>query len=358
MEMQQIRYFLAVSETLNFTRAAELCNVSQPALTRAIKALESELGAPLVNREQRNTHLTELGRLMEPYFRTIAAQSESAKAAASEFAALGKASLKIGAMCTIGPSIVSDFLAQFARDNSEIDVEVKPLDFPAVRESLTKGDLEIALVAFPGPVDDNFHTIPLFTERFTAATSLDHRFAAMEALPCSALDGEPYINRTNCEYFDFVSEAFAARSISMRKIFSSECNEWVLGMIRSGLGVGFFPEFAVNDPGVALTPLTDPSFTRTVRLATVRGRRHSPAVGALIRLARAHRWPAASAAVVGAAPGPSTLGRRGLEQKSENHGAQQRHAHGADGRRPAGRLKDAPYRRRTRKPAKIVRSEV
>ena len=61
MEMQQVRYFLAVSRTLNFTRAAEECNVTQPALTRAIKQLEDELGGELIRREGRNTHLTDLG---------------------------------------------------------------------------------------------------------------------------------------------------------------------------------------------------------------------------------------------------------------------------------------------------------
>lgn len=359
MEMQQIRYFLAVTDTLNFTRAAERCNVSQPALTRAIKALEAELGAPLVNREQRNTHLTDLGRLIEPYLRTIYEQSLSAKTVASEFTTLGKVSLRIGAMCTIGPSIVSDFVARFAREFRDIDIEVEPLDLPELREKLTRGELEVALAAFPGAADENLHTLPLFTERFAVATSLDHRFARRTALPCQELDGEPYINRANCEYYSLVSEVFASRGISMRQIFSSECDEWVLGMIKSGLGVGFFPEFAVKGPDIALTPLVEPSFTRTVCLATVRGRRHSPAVGAFVRLARAHQWPTAkSGSPAIERKGPSRLSRRGLEHKGENNGAQQRHAHNGDGRRPAGRLKDTADHRRARKPAQIIRSEI
>src|SRR3712207_8365018 len=66
VEMHQVRYFVALCETLNFTRAAERCNVAQPSLTRAIKLLEDELGGPLFNRERNRTHLTELGRMMEP----------------------------------------------------------------------------------------------------------------------------------------------------------------------------------------------------------------------------------------------------------------------------------------------------
>ena len=63
MEMHQVRYFVALCETLNFTRAAEKCNVTQPSLTRAIKLLEDELGGPLFNRERNQTHLTELGQI-------------------------------------------------------------------------------------------------------------------------------------------------------------------------------------------------------------------------------------------------------------------------------------------------------
>ncbi|MBD8890056.1 LysR family transcriptional regulator [Roseibium litorale] len=68
MELQEIRYFLASCETLNFTRAAANCGVAVPTLTRAIKKLEEELGGQLFRRERRLTHLTDLGRLMQRHF--------------------------------------------------------------------------------------------------------------------------------------------------------------------------------------------------------------------------------------------------------------------------------------------------
>ncbi len=71
MEMHQVRYFLAVADTLNFTRAAEQCHVSQPALTRAIQQLEEELGGLLLRRERKLTHLTDFGRLIEPHLRQL-----------------------------------------------------------------------------------------------------------------------------------------------------------------------------------------------------------------------------------------------------------------------------------------------
>ncbi|OFX06238.1 MAG: hypothetical protein A3E78_15225 [Alphaproteobacteria bacterium RIFCSPHIGHO2_12_FULL_63_12] len=294
MEMQQIKYFLAVADTLNFTRAAEKCNISQPALTRAIKALESELGGPLINREQKNTHLSELGRMMTPYFQTIYDQSVSARATASQFRKLDRATLKIGAMCTIGPSIVAGFLAHYARAYDNVEINVSALGLETLKQRLLAGDLEVALLASPTPLADEFHAMPLFHENFALAVAPTHRLANADVVRCIELDGEPYINRANCEYYDLVHATFIANGVRTRRVFSSECEEWVVGMIKAGLGVGYFPEFSMNDPEVILKPLVDPSFSRTVNLVTVRGRPHSPAVGAFVKQARLQKWPAAT----------------------------------------------------------------
>src|ERR671929_250176 len=103
MEMHQIRYFLAVCDELNFTRAAEKCHVAQPSLTRAVKLLEEELGGPLFHRERANTHLSELGRMVKPYLAQVYASAEQAKRQALDFTKLKKTTLKLGVMCTIQP---------------------------------------------------------------------------------------------------------------------------------------------------------------------------------------------------------------------------------------------------------------
>ena len=83
MEMQQVRYFLSVARTLNFTRAAEECHVTQPALTRAVQQLEAELGGDLIRREGRNTHLTQLGKRMLPLLEQCYASALTAKTLAT-----------------------------------------------------------------------------------------------------------------------------------------------------------------------------------------------------------------------------------------------------------------------------------
>src|SRR6201993_3960250 len=102
MEMHQIRYFLAVAEELNFTRASEKCNVSQPSLSRAVKLLEEELGGPLFHRERSRTHLTELGRMVQPHLATVYEQSRAVERLSRDFAD-SKMPLRLGIMSTISP---------------------------------------------------------------------------------------------------------------------------------------------------------------------------------------------------------------------------------------------------------------
>ncbi|MEQ8179622.1 MAG: LysR family transcriptional regulator [Amphiplicatus sp.] len=294
MEMQQIRYFLALAETLNFTRAAEQCNVSQPALTRAIQGLEAELGGPLVHRERNKTHLSELGRIMTPYFESIRAQTDAARATAQEFSAMDRARLTIGAMCTIGPTLVSEFIMSFQMSNENVELEVRDAGVKLLIDDLIEGRLEVALLGQPEGVDVRFHGLPLFDERFVLVVPPEHRLAKLNAVPVRELHGEPYVNRANCEYYDFVHEQFVNMGVRTRKVFSSERDDWVQGMIKAGMGIGYFPENSVTDPQLAVRPLVDPEFARTIMLVTVRGRPHSPAVGSFVRQAKSFRWPGAA----------------------------------------------------------------
>src|SRR6476469_1522528 len=292
MEMQQVRYFVALAGTLNFTRAAEQCNVSQPALTRAIQQLEHELGGPLFHRERGNTHLSELGRMMFPYLQTVEESCRAARDQARAVKRLEKATLTIGTMCTIGPQLISGLLMRFQEQHPDIEVQVVDAGAPQMIEMLEKGELEVAIVGVPGELPDSLHQLPVFEERFVIVVPPNHRLVNYDQIPAKELDKEPYVARSNCEVYEPVKNELNRRGIFLRKVFSSPRDDWVQGMIQAGLGLGFFPEFCVTYPDLVVRPLIDPSFHRTVYLATVRGRPHSPAVGAFVQEARRFPWPA------------------------------------------------------------------
>src|SRR5260221_4774613 len=118
MEMHQIRYFLAVSEYLNFRRAAEECHVSAPALTRAIQKLEEEIGGKLFRRERNLTHLTDLGTLVRPHLKRVLFEAEGAKVTAEQFLRLEHAPVRLGVQWTIRPLYFMGFLFHFATKQS------------------------------------------------------------------------------------------------------------------------------------------------------------------------------------------------------------------------------------------------
>jgi DNA-binding transcriptional LysR family regulator len=286
-----VRYFLALSRTLNFTRAAEQANVSQPALTRAIQQLEAELGGALFHRERARTHLSELGRIMLPYLETIQAQTDAARAQAQSVRKLETAQLHIGAMCTIGPAIVSDLMVKFRGAHPNVDLRVSDCGASQLLDRLADGEIELALFGLPEGPDLRFHALPLFQERFVVCVAHGHRFAQQNVVRVRELHDEAYVNRANCEIFDLAKREFNGRGAYVRQVFTSERDDWVQGMIKAGMGFGFFPELSVTDSSLITRRLIDPEFVRTIMLVTVRGRPHSAAVGAFVREAKTFAWP-------------------------------------------------------------------
>lgn len=292
MEVHEIRYFLALADILNFTRAAERCNVSQPALTRAIKSLEDKLGAgPLVHRERNNTHLTELGRIMRPYFEQVLQQMEAARSCARGFNALQNATLTVGLMCTIGPIQMVDLFANFHRRFDALDLYLRDGPVAHLEEWLSKGEIDVAICCRPDSMDERFHTLALYDERFCVAMAADHRLARQNAVTIADLHDERYLSRSNCEYADYL-RGLRERlgGVDLHKKYRSERDDWIQSMVLAGIGITYIPEFAVTIPGLVTRPLVDPVVTRTIQLVTVRGRPHSPSVGAFVQEVRRHPW--------------------------------------------------------------------
>src|SRR3954466_4795728 len=98
---------------------------------------------------------------------------------------------------------------------------------------------------------------------------------------CKDLSGERYLNRANCEFNGYAGPIWREHDfLGCELVYRSERDDWILAMIASGLGFGLLAARCGHPPGVAVRPLVDPEFWREVNLVTVRGRPHSPAVGA------------------------------------------------------------------------------
>jgi DNA-binding transcriptional LysR family regulator len=290
MEMHQVRYFLAVCDTLNFTRAAEKCNVSQPSLTRAVKALEDELGGPLFRRERNNTHLTGLGEMMRPHLAQVLIETEAAKERARSFARMDDVNLKVGVMCTIGPGRLVPFLQTFRDRHPRVQLMIEDGSAAALEDRLARGEHDVAIYGLPEAIDDRFHARKLYDERFVIGVQPGHRFERQNAVRMAELDKEHYVGRTQCEFNDYMAGLFRERGVKVSTVFRSDRDDWVQGMALAGLGFTDIPEYSVTLDGLCVRPLIEPDVVRAIQIVTVRGRPHVPAVAAFVNEALRFPW--------------------------------------------------------------------
>ena len=295
MEMHQVRYFLAVCETLNFTRAAEQCHVAQPSLTRAIKKLEEELGGPLFRRERNRTHLTDLGRLVRPHLARISEAGQAAAAEAADYLTLDKAPLRLGVMSTIGPLRLVEFLDRLHEEIPSLDLSPHEAAGSKLAEELIDGDIDIALIGLPG-FPERLQAVPLYEERYVIAFPKGHRFARMSAVPIRELDQENYIKRTHCEFKDYYEAMGRPSPFTVKLRHATDREDWAQALVLAGQGCSIMPEHLPTLPGIASRVLIEPEVSRTISLVTVAGRRYAPTVEVLVRLARRFNWAGQSAA--------------------------------------------------------------
>ena len=291
MELHQIRYFLAIHEHGGFSRAAQACDASQPALTAAIKKLETEIGAPVFHREGRRLVLTELGRMVKPHLEQVLAGTQTAREIARNFTLLRQAPLRVGVMTTIGPVRVSRYFRRFHQNNPGVELTVRDATLPVLLHDLENGELDLVLASTPHGLGDTFRSEPLYRERYVVVFPPGHRFERLNAIALADVSGEDYVDRLACELRESVMAACGQRKVELYATFRSEREDWIESMVLAGLGFAFMPEYSVRLSGLQQRPLVDPPVERTVLIAEVRGRQRSAATKLFVEGIRAHKWP-------------------------------------------------------------------
>lgn len=287
LEMHEIRYFLALARERHFTRAAETCNVSQPAFTRAIRKMETKLGGLLFDRRRGQIDLTALGRTVLPQLQTGFDDIEAARASALEQNKVAREHLRIGVTCTISPDHFGCVLKALGAEIADSEISLREAKSGTVVDLLLADEIDVGIAAWP-TYPDEIQAIPLFSERYAIAFATNHVFAALAEIPLEQLSGETYIDRLACEFDSHFAAAAGEWPADVATRFASEREDWVQSMIALGLGVAIVPEFLLLAPGVAARPICDPVISRDVAILTTRGRRFSQPLDRLMRLVRQH----------------------------------------------------------------------
>jgi DNA-binding transcriptional LysR family regulator len=242
MELRHVRYFLAVARRLNFTRAAEDLNISQPPLSRQIRELEEEIGVPLFDRSEKRTALTPAGAYFLIEAERLLAQAEAACAGARAVAGRGRP-LRIGCASFWLTTLLAPLLDETDADPAEVRPELVVMPTEAQVKAIRSGALDLGFVR-SWAVQDDLAYEPMADQALALIFPRDDGFPSEAAACAAALADRPFIgiSRTAAPGLaDAIAEAAADLGAAPRHAY--ECAEtWsAVGMVAAGLGWAIVP---------------------------------------------------------------------------------------------------------------------
>ena len=290
MEMHQIRYFLAVARTLNFTRAAEECGVSQPALTRAIQQLEDELCGKLLRREGKLSHLTDLGERMLPLVQQCYESALAAKMLATSFRKGAAQALSLALSDSLALHLLSPCLGELQRSFKGLQLKIVRGTGEEIGQCLKKGQVELAVAGPLGQSWERLDAWPLFEEELLLTFPPEHRLAAAKAVDLGQLAQERLLIASKCEIAATTARMLDEQGIAAAQGHQLASQNDLLVLLEAGFGVAFLPQSAIVGTGLRQRPVPGLELSRQVSLYAVAGRQRSPAGQALLNLLRARAW--------------------------------------------------------------------
>ncbi|WP_332770950.1 LysR family transcriptional regulator [Phenylobacterium sp.] len=244
MDRYLLRYFLAIVETGNFSRAAARENVAQPTLSAGIAKLEGQLQARLFDRTNRRVHLTEAGSRFLVHARRIEHEFNLAQAAVS--GAARPEQLRVAVLSTIPTALLEQTLARRGGDEQ---IELLEGSEREVLSLLDRGRVDAALTILR-PASDRFGAERLCEEGYSLALPAGHRLARADSLRGEELADEVMMVRRHCEVLAETSRYFIERNVRPFFSYRGVSDDRVLGLVRAGLGITVMPD-GHRDPGVA-----------------------------------------------------------------------------------------------------------
>ncbi len=292
MDLTQIRYFLTLARTRNFTRAAEVCGVTQPAFSRAIQKLEEALGGPLLLRERGLTQLTDLGQAMLPLLQQTQDAAEAVRLRAEERRrGDDPAPLRLGIAPEVDLDPLMPLLREVAARVDGVEIALLRRAEDALVDALLEGTLHLGVLPLGAPLPERLAHWPLWRERVMVLAAEDHPLAgpAGEGVTAEALIGHPLLQARHRG----VAQAFAALREAARHVpHEAEGPAEAAVLVRLGLALALVPAGLPVPPGTISRPLAAPEASFQLALVAPAGRPMNRAVSAFAKLARARGWAA------------------------------------------------------------------
>lgn len=287
--LKQIDAFLAVAETGNFSRAATRLQSAQPALSQAVKELETELGVRLLDRTTRRVELTEAGREFQASAGKIVEDLGLAVGNLHALAERKRGRIRVAAPPLLAAAVLPEAIAEFRTEAPGISVDLIDTSTDQIMESVRSGRAECGLGTFP-PGGEQIERLPLARDELMLFCHRTSPFAERRTVDWKALEGEPLVTLTRDSGIRLLTEVgFESAGIELVPVHEVGHITTAIALVEAGLGVAVLPTYALaaaRNGALTGRPLAAPTIAREIHLIHASGRSVSPAVAAFTPILR------------------------------------------------------------------------
>ncbi|MEV0407956.1 LysR family transcriptional regulator [Actinoallomurus sp. NPDC050550] len=273
MDLETVRWFLAVAEQRHVTQTAAELRISQPGLSRAIARLERELGVRLFDREGRTLRLSPYGEIFRRHAERLVAEEKAARHALAQAADPAGGEVGLAFLHTQGTALVPELLRDYRREHPRVTFRLSQGSSEHIRAAVAEGRADLAITS-PRPAELAWH--PLATEHLHLAVPAGHRLAGRKRVRPSEAADEPFIlMRHGYGLRSITDELFRSEDIRPEIAFEGEEAATLRGLVAAGLGVAIVPQ---GEPVSGVSEVVITGAHRTIGLAWVEGRTRPPVV--------------------------------------------------------------------------------
>lgn len=246
MDVRSLEVFLGVAKHLNYTRAGQEVNLSQPSVSVRIRQLESELGVKLFEQLGKKVALTDAGELLVPHARRVIAAIADAKQSIDELQGLERGSLKIGASTTPGMYLIPKIIAQFKKRYPKVDIHLVIKDTRQIEAAVINNEFDFGFVG-GHLAGDEVIVLPWLTDELVLVVSPTNPLARKKFATNQDLQQEKFILReTGSATRAAIISHLQKFDLRVEPIMEMENPESVKKAVQSGLGIAFISRFAAE----------------------------------------------------------------------------------------------------------------
>jgi DNA-binding transcriptional LysR family regulator len=246
MDVRDLQVFLSVAKHLNYTRAAEEVNLSQPSVSVRMRELERDLGSKLFEQLGKKIALTEAGKLLVPYATRIIAAMSDARQAIAELQGMERGLLRIGASTTPGMYLIPRTLAHFKRHYPKIEVHLAVKDTRKIEDGVIRNEFDFGFVG-GHLAGDEVDVLPWMTDHLVLVVPSNHHLARKKLVKIADLRKEMFILReAGSATRAAVAHHLKKADLEVETVMEMENPESVKKAVQSGLGIAFISKFAVE----------------------------------------------------------------------------------------------------------------